>query len=150
MVWKPHVTVAAVVERDDRFLIVEEESAGQIVFNQPSGHLEPNESLVDACVRETLEETRWLVEPLGVIGVYRWTHPVRSQTTMRVCFAARALSCDPTQPLDSGILDAVWLTREELLQNPTKLRSKLVMRCVDDYCSGANFPLSMLADIAES
>lgn len=149
MVWKPHVTVAAVIERDNRFLIVEEESAGQIVFNQPSGHLEPNESLIDACIRETKEETRWQVKPLGIIGIYRWTHPVRSQTTLRICFSAEAETHDDNAALDQGVLDALWLTRDELLLQPNKLRSNLVMRCIDDYLSGSLMPLSMVADIAE-
>lgn len=149
MVWKPHVTVSTVVERDGRFLIVEEECAGQIVYNQPSGHLEPNESLVDACVRETLEETRWLVEPVGIVGIYRWTHPVRSQTTIRLCFSAKTVSHDQSLALDKGILDALWLTKEELLENPKKLRSKMVMRCIDDYVARPSLPLSMLADIEE-
>lgn len=143
-VWKPHVTVAAIVEADGRFLCVEEEVEGRIVYNQPAGHLDPGESLVAACAREALEETGWSVEPYALVGLYRLELP--ELTYLRVCFAARALRHDPGRALDTGIIAAPWLTRAELAGASARLRSVLVLRCVDDYLAGARYPLTVVAD----
>jgi ADP-ribose pyrophosphatase YjhB (NUDIX family) len=143
MTWKPHVTVAAIVEQDGRFLCVEEEVEGRVVYNQPAGHLDPGESLVAACAREALEETAWRVEPYAVIGLYRLELP--ALTYLRVCFAARALRHDGARALDAGILAAPWLTRAELAAAPDRLRSPLVLRCLDDYLAGTRFPLAVVA-----
>ena len=145
MVWTPRVTVAAVVERDGRFLLVEEAADGRLVLNQPAGHLEHGESLIDACRRETLEETGWQVEPETVVGLYRRIEPSTGITTLRVCFSARALAHDPARPLDEGIERALWLTREELLDEAARHRTELVLCCVDDYLAGARHPLALLA-----
>jgi ADP-ribose pyrophosphatase YjhB (NUDIX family) len=145
MVWTPRVTVAAIVERDGRFLLVEELAEGRLVLNQPAGHLEHGESLIDACRRETLEETGWQVEPESVVGLYRRVEPTSGITTLRVCFSARAVEHYPDQPLDTGIERAVWLDRGQLAACADRHRTQLVLRCLDDYLAGARHPLSLLA-----
>ena len=145
MVWTPRVTVAAIVENDGRFLLVEELADGALVLNQPAGHLEHGESLIDACRRETLEETGWQVEPDAVVGLYRRIEPTTGITTLRVCFSARALAHDPGRPLDDGIARALWLSRAELAASAGRHRTELVMRCLDDYLAGARHPLALLA-----
>jgi ADP-ribose pyrophosphatase YjhB (NUDIX family) len=145
MIWTPRVTVAAIVEQGGRFLLVEELAEGRLVLNQPAGHLEHGESLIEACRRETLEETGWQVEPDAVVGLYRRIEPTTGITTLRVCFSARALAHDPARPLDEGIERALGLTREELLADVSRHRTELVLRCVDDYLAGARHPLALLA-----
>lgn len=147
MLWKPNVVVAAIVEREGRFLLVEEEADGQFVFNQPAGHLDEGESLVNAVVRETREETAWHVEPTALIGIYRWVKPDTDITFLRFCFAARALSHDPGAPLDKEIVRAVWLTAQEVEALGDRLRSPLVLRCLHDYQRGRRFNLALLQDI---
>lgn len=115
MTWAPHVTVATVVERDGRFLFVYEESEGRRVFNQPAGHLEPGETLVQAAVRETLEETRWRVRPTALLNIGLYTAPANGVTYLRHTFTAEALEEQTDRPLDEGIIEPRWLTREELL-----------------------------------
>lgn len=146
MSFKPHITVATIVEDHGRFLFVEEFKAGQHVFNQPAGHLEANETLTEAALRETLEETAWDVELTGVVGIYLYTAPSNGVTYQRICFAARPLRHHPGKPLDSDITRAVWLTRDELLAEPSRWRSGLVPRCLDDYLSGPLHSLSLLRD----
>jgi ADP-ribose pyrophosphatase YjhB (NUDIX family) len=145
MIWTPRVTVAAVIQRENRFLLVEEEVNGHAVFNQPAGHLEAGESLVEAAVRETLEETAWRFIPSAITGVYRWPHPDNGITFLRFCFTGTVSDHDPARPLDAGILGCHWLTREELLTRPQ--RSPMVLRCVDDYLAGRRYPLSLCHDI---
>jgi 8-oxo-dGTP pyrophosphatase MutT (NUDIX family) len=144
MTWKPHITVATIVEDQGRFLLVEEEADGRAVFNQPAGHLEANESLLQAALRETLEETGWEVELTAVTGIYLYTAPSNGVTYQRVCFAARPLRHHPNQPLDEGIIGPRWLTRDELLAEKDRWRSHLVLRCIDDYLDGERFPLSLI------
>ncbi len=146
MLWKPHVTVAAVVERDNRFLIVEEISDGRLVYNQPAGHLDEGESLIMAVARETLEETAWSFIPEALIGIYRWHNPGNNRTYLRVCFAGHCTSHNPHQALDTGIVRAAWLTRAEL-STSGQLRSPMVLRCIDDYLAGLRYPLSLLNDL---
>lgn len=144
MAWKPHVTVAAIVERDKRFLMVEENISGSLVINQPAGHLEQGESLVDAVKRETNEETGWNFEPAFVIGIHLWQHPENSTTFLRVSFAGYCTEYNPDQELDKGIVRAVWLSRSDLEHRKHLLRSPLVLRCIDDYLEGNRYPLSLL------
>lgn len=145
MRWLAHVTVATIIEDQGRFLLVEEMSADKKqVFNQPAGHLEANESLLEAAVRETLEETGWDVELTAVTGIYLYTAPSNGVTYQRACFAARPLRHHPTRALDDGILGARWMTREELAAQPDRWRSHLVLRCIDDYLEGERFPLSLI------
>ncbi|MGC4008519.1 MAG: NUDIX hydrolase [Pseudomonas sp.] len=147
MRWLAHVTVATIVEDQGRFLLVEEMSADKKqVFNQPAGHLEANETLLEAAVRETLEETGWDVELTAVTGIYLYTAPSNGVTYQRVCFAARPLRHHPERALDDGILGARWMTREELAAQPERWRSHLVLRCIDDYLAGERFPLALIRD----
>lgn len=144
MTWKPDVTVAAVIENEGRFLLVEERIGGRLVFNQPAGHLEANESLTDAVVRETLEETAWHFEPAALVGIYLWQQPDKTRSFLRVTFCGRATRHDPQRSLDRGIRHALWLTREQLLEHAARLRSPMVLRCIDDYLHGARFDLNLL------
>jgi len=146
---QPIISVATVVERDGVFLFVEETVKSRLVINQPAGRLEAGESLVNAAVREALEETGWHVEPLGLVGIYRWTSEREDKAYVRVCFFGRALQHDAQRPLDRGIERVVWLDHAALLQRTHDLRTPLVMRCVDDYLAGRRFPLDLLVDIAQ-
>jgi 8-oxo-dGTP pyrophosphatase MutT (NUDIX family) len=149
MVWKPHVTVASVIEQDGRFLMVEERAGGQLVLNQPAGHLEPGESLVAAAVRETLEETAWTYRPEFVVGIYRWYHAAKRATFLRVCFAGTALAQDQTIVLDEGIERALWLSLDEIREAAQRLRSPMVLRNIDDYLAGHRYPMDMVQDITD-
>lgn len=146
MTWRPHITVASIVENDGRFLMVEESKAGRLVLNQPAGHLEPNETLRQAAIRETLEETGWHVELRGVVGIYLYTAPSNGVTYQRICFAATPVRHDPQRALDAGIVNAPWMSRRELLAQPERWRSELVPRCIDDYLNGSLYPLDIVRD----
>jgi len=150
--WQPDVTVATVVVRDGSVLMVEEMAHGQMVFNQPAGHLEPDESLLEAALRETREETAWEVELTAFIGAYQWraVNPDGSggRHYLRFAFAAQPLSHDPDRALDEGIVRALWMTPTELQQAQTRHRSPLVWQVVADYLAGRRSPLSMLQQIA--
>lgn len=150
MIWKPHATVATIIEKDNKFLMVEELSEGQRVINQPAGHLDEGESLVEAAIRETLEETAWHVDINAITGIYRWQHPEKDATFLRVCFAATAISHEQGRKLDEGILQAIWLSRDELLEKQTQLRSPMVMQGIDDYLAGNRYPLDLLIDIDDA
>ena len=149
MTWRPHITVAAIIERDSQFLMVEEDCAGAIVINQPAGHLEQDESLVDAVIRETLEETAWHIIPAAIVGIYQWTNSSDSHTFIRVCFSCDCLRHNPARKLDQGILRALWLTHDDLAKEVHRLRSPMVMQCVDDYLAGCRYPLDILTDIQD-
>ncbi|RZI41802.1 NUDIX hydrolase [Herbaspirillum sp. HC18] len=146
-VWKPSVTVAAVIERDGRFLLVEEETSDGVRFNQPAGHLDPNESLIEAVVRETLEEAAHDFKPTALLGMYMSRY-VSSRTGLDVTYLRFAFTGELGQlhdrPLDEGILRTVWMTREEMLACQKKHRSPLVLRCIDDYLAGQRAPLSII------
>jgi 8-oxo-dGTP pyrophosphatase MutT (NUDIX family) len=147
MVWKPDVTVAAVIERDGQFLLVEERASGRVVINQPAGHLENGESLLAAVSREALEETGWSFVPEHVVGVYVWQPEQQARTFLRIAFCGRLESHDPARPLDHGILRTRWLDREQLLASAARHRSPLVMRCIDDYLAGTRYPLALLTHL---
>ncbi len=142
-IWTPRVTVAAVIAREGRFLLVEEQTEDGIVFNQPAGHLEDGESLLDAVVREVREETGWSFQPDGVVGVYRWRMADTGRTYLRFCFHGNCSDHRPEQPLDAGILGTRWLSVEEL-QREGRLRSPMVLNCIDDFLAGHTHPLSLL------
>ena len=144
MTWAPHVTVATIVERDNRYLMVYEEADGNKVFNQPAGHLEPNETLQAAALRETLEETGWTVKLTGVVGLNLYTAPSNGITYFRTTFIAEALNQDPTRQLDTGIIEAVWLTYEELLARKDQLRSPMTLQIIEEYRAGRRFPLEVV------
>ncbi len=144
MRWKPNVTVAAIVERDQKFLLVEENADDHIVFNQPAGHLEKDESLIHAVKREVLEETAWEFIPQAIVGVYLYPSRDNGLTYLRICFSGTCDKHHPEQTLDEGIIQAVWLDKEEIQQNTAKLRSPMVTQCINDYLSGKKFPLDLL------
>ncbi len=147
MIWKPHATVAAIIERDNKFLMVEELIRGEHLFNQPAGHLDPDESLIDAVIRETQEESAWQFVPQAVTGIYLWKHPENGESFLRVAICGSCKNHDAKQPLDDGILNASWKTRDELVQDNLKLRSPMVINCIDDYLAGKRYPLDMLVNI---
>jgi 8-oxo-dGTP pyrophosphatase MutT (NUDIX family) len=147
MIWKPHVTVAAVAEENGRFLLVEEDIAGARVLNQPAGHLEPDESLLQAVCRETLEETAWRFIPEALIGIYRWQSPQDGHTFLRFTFAGHCDQHDSSRVLDQEIIRALWLTPDAVRDQQAMLRSPLVLRAIEDYLAGVRYPLSLLIDI---
>lgn len=147
MDWSPHVVVASIVERDRRFLLVEEDVDGELRLNQPAGHWEQNETLIAAARREALEETRWEVEPVALLGLYHFDPPGLGYGFLRIAFVAQAERERPELALDAGILRAVWMTRDEIAATRAKHRSPMVLRCVDDYLSGRRFPLDLIAHL---
>src|SRR5687768_14549646 len=132
MVWKPNVTVAAVIEREGRFLLVEEDTERGRVINQPAGHLEPGESLIEGVARETLEETAHAFTATALLGVYQYHHAAEDVTYLRFAFTGDLTGHEPGRTLDTGIVRAVWLSREEIQRESARHRSPLVMHCVDD------------------
>jgi 8-oxo-dGTP pyrophosphatase MutT (NUDIX family) len=143
-IWKPSVTVAAVVERDGRFLLVEEDTAHGRLFNQPAGHLDPGESLLQAVAREALEETTYDFKPTGLLGVYQYHSTADGVTYIRFAFTGEITGHDAGRGLDTGIVRAAWLTPDEIRREAGRHRSPLVMRCIDDYLAGQRHPLSVL------
>lgn len=157
MTWYPHKTVAVIVEQDmrqtisgddmRRFLMVEEHSDGRIVFNQPAGHLEPGETLADAAVRETLEETAWHVKLTGFVGLYQYTSPDTGECYIRTCFSGKAQTHDSHRTLDADIIRTHWFTLDELRQRKAQLRSPAVLRVLEDYLAGQCLPLTAVIDL---
>jgi ADP-ribose pyrophosphatase YjhB (NUDIX family) len=144
MIWKPNVTVAAVIERDNRFLLVEEETSQGLRFNQPAGHLEARESLTAGTIREALEESAYDFEREYLVGIYRW-HAKESDTTyLRFAFCGNTTAHHPERTLDQGIIRTVWMTIDELRANQAFHRSPLVLRCCEDYLAGKRYPLDLL------
>jgi 8-oxo-dGTP pyrophosphatase MutT (NUDIX family) len=144
MIWKPNVTVAAVIQRDGKFLLVEEETDAGLAFNQPAGHLEPGESLVAAVVREVLEETAYHFKPMHLIGVYLWKHPAKAVTYLRFAFAGELRGYEAGRPLDDGIVAAHWLTLDAVKESQARHRSPLILRCIEDFLAGQRYPLDVL------
>lgn len=144
MVWKPHVTVAAVIESEGRFLLVEEHTASGLKFNQPAGHLEENESLIEAVKREVFEETAWQFEPEALVSIQLWRRNPKQSSYLRYCFTGHCHSHDPHHPLDDGIIATHWLSPEEIRAQAKRMRSPLVPIAVDEYLKGERYPLSLL------
>lgn len=142
---KPDVTVAAVVEQDGQFLVVEERINHRLVFNQPAGHVEAGETLIEAAIREVREETAWLFEPIFMLGAYLWRNPSNGRATLRFAFSGTVSDHRALQPLDKGIITTHWLSHPELLERSPRLRSPLVLRCIDDYRAGKRLPLDSVA-----
>lgn len=144
MIWKPNVTVAAIIERDGKFLLVEEQTSQGIRFNQPAGHLEKDESLLSAVVRETLEESAYHFQPQHLLGIYRWHAPESDTTYLRFAFTGEIVGHEPTRTLDTGILQAAWFTPDQIRANQASHRSPLILHCIEDYLSGKRYPLDIL------
>ena len=144
--------MAAVIERGGQFLLVEEEDDGQILFNQPAGHLELGESLVEGCAREALEESAWHFRPRELVGIYRWRKPASASsagvTYLRFAFCGELGEHEAGRKLDTGIVRAVWLDAEEIRASRERHRSPLVLRCVEDYLAGRRYPLAALVEHA--
>jgi 8-oxo-dGTP pyrophosphatase MutT (NUDIX family) len=143
-IWKPNVTVAAVVEREGRFLLVEEETETGLRFNQPAGHLDRGESLVHAAAREALEETAHHFRPEFLVGIYQWPKPDSDITYLRFAFGGSISGFDAERTLDSGIVRAVWLTLDELRDTRERHRSPLILQCCEDYLAGSRYPLALI------
>jgi 8-oxo-dGTP pyrophosphatase MutT (NUDIX family) len=139
------VTVAAVIERQGKFLLVEEHIDGKLVLNQPAGHLDPGESLAAACRREVMEETAHHFEPTALVGVYRWHYAEKDATFLRFCFSGRIDGFDSSRMLDKEIVRLHWLTAGEVKDRQAQHRSPLVQRCVEDFLAGRSFPLELFS-----
>jgi 8-oxo-dGTP pyrophosphatase MutT (NUDIX family) len=144
MTMRPDLTVAAVIEQNGQFLFVEERVGARMVFNQPAGHVERGEPLIDAVVRETLEETAWAFTPEALVGIYLWEHPQKQRTFLRFAFCGHVSGHDPSRALDHGIERTVWMNRDELVARSSRLRSPMVLTCVDDYLAPRRYPLEIL------
>lgn len=149
MAWSAHVVVACIVERDGKFLMVEEQitAQGPTLFNQPAGHWEADETLVEAAVRETLEETGWDVRPTAVLGIYEFKPPELEYTFLRVAFVAEALRHHPERALDDGIVAAHWMTADEIQALQARHRGPAVLRCIADYGKSQRYPLDLIAHL---
>ncbi len=146
-IWTPHLTVAAVIEEEGKFLLVEERSEGKIVLNQPAGHVEEEETIIQAVIRETLEESGRRFQPEAISGIYRWRSPDNGVTYLRLTFCGAHGERDRDLALDTDIITTHWLSLDELHQRSAQLRSPLVMRCFDDYLAGQRYPLELVEEI---
>jgi len=150
--WKPNVTVDAIIERDGSFLLIEEHTAEGLRINNPAGHLEEGESLVDACARETLEETTHLFKPSHLVGVYasrihraaNGTRPAEDMTYLRFAFCGELGAAQVQRSLDIGIVRTLWMTPDDVRANIHRLRSPLVLRCIEDYLRGQRYPIDLI------
>jgi 8-oxo-dGTP pyrophosphatase MutT (NUDIX family) len=147
MALRPDLTVAAVVEREGRFLLVEERVGNRMVFNQPAGHVERGEDLLDAVIRETLEETAWHFVPDSLVGIYLWDQPEKQRSFLRFTFCGHVRAHEAHRPLDRGIERALWLTRAEIVKRTARLRSPMVLRCIDDYLANQRYPLDVVRHV---
>ena len=144
MSWNSHITVACVIEREGRFLLVEEQTDDGLLLNQPAGHWDEGETLYAAALRETLEESAWEVELTALLGLYAYKPAHLDHGFLRVAFAAKVLRHHPQQPLDDGIERALWMSRDELAACAGRHRSPMVLRGVDDYLAGKHYPLDLV------
>lgn len=142
--WKPNVTVAAVIEHHGLFLLVEEETRFGIRYNQPAGHLEAGESLIDAVIRETLEESARDFLPQALLGIYQYAHPEDGVTYLRFAFTGRISAQRPGQKLDEGIRRTLWMSPGEIRNCADCHRSPLLLRCMDDHLAGQHYPLQAI------
>lgn len=147
MIWKPHVTVAAVIERDGKFLLVEENTDEGLRYNQPAGHWERDETLEQGVAREALEETAYHFSPQWLLGVYRWRHPRKDVTYLRFAFGGEITGHEPQRALDDGIVRAVWLTPEEIRASAERHRSPLIALCMEDYLAGKRYPMGLITHL---
>lgn len=148
--WKPNVTVAAIIEQDGKFLLVEETTDRGNRFNQPAGHLEENETIIAAAVRETLEETAYDFTPEAIVGIYHWQHPLNGITYLRFAFSGKLGQHYPERALDDGILRTVWKTEAEIAAEGELMRSPQVLLCVQDYLAGKRYSLDILKHLGQA
>jgi len=144
MQWKPHATVAAIVEQHGKFLLVEETTDRGNRFNQPAGHLEDNEAIIDAVIRETLEESAYTFTPESLLGIYHWKHEHNDTTYLRFAFIGSVSNHQPDLALDNGIIRAVWMSLDEIRSQAGLMRSTQVITCIEDYLSGKRYPLELI------
>ncbi len=150
--WKPSVTVAAIIEQDGRYLLIEEHTPEGLRLNNPAGHLEPGEDPISACAREAIEETAHPFEPDHLVGVYlsrfqrpsRPGHEAEDITYLRFAFGGRVAAPEPHRSLDQGIVRTLWMTPDEVRASADRHRSPLVLQCIEDHARGQRFPLSVL------
>jgi len=141
---RPDLTVAAIVERNGEFLLVEERVGNRMVINQPAGHVERGEQLLAAIIRETLEETAWSFVPHALVGVYLWDHLDRQRSYLRFAFTGELTAHDPHRPLDRPVERTLWMSQDQLRAHSHQLRSPMVLSCIDDYLAGQRYPLDVL------
>jgi len=147
MIWTPHLTVAAVIERDGQYLLVDENIKGNRVYNQPAGHVEDNETCVDAIIREVQEETAWQFIPESIVGTFKWRAP-DGNTFVRICYQGQLSNFDASQPLDTGIVAADWLSDDDIAALPDgRLRSPMVMQCINAYQQDQRYPLDLITEL---
>ena len=146
-IWKPNTTVAAIIERDNKFLLVEEITERGNRFNQPAGHLEDGESLIQAVIRETMEESAYEFTPEFLLGVYQWKHTLNDTTYLRFAFIGKAGVHYPMQELDEGIVQAVWMDIDEIRDKANLMRSPQILTCIEDYLAGKRYPLEVITNL---
>ena len=146
-IWKPNTTVAAIIERDNKFLLVEEITERGNRFNQPAGHLEDNETLIQAVIRETMEEAAYEFTPEFLLGVYQWKHTLNDTTYLRFAFIGKAGVHYPMQELDEGIVQAVWMDIDEIRDKANLMRSPQILSCIEDYLAGKRYPLEVITNL---
>ena len=146
-IWKPNTTVAAIIERDNKFLLVEEITERGNRYNQPAGHLEDNETLIQAVIRETMEEAAYEFTPEFLLGVYQWKHTLNDTTYLRFAFIGKAGVHYPMQELDEGIVQAVWMDIDEIRDKANLMRSPQILSCIEDYLAGKRYPLEVITNL---
>lgn len=146
-IWKPNTTLAAIIERDGRFLLVEEETADGIRLNQPAGHLEDTETLIEGVIRETREETAYEFTPEALLGIYHWRHPAKDITYLRFAFTGSLGRHHAEQALDEGIIRAIWMTPDDIRASQDIHRSPQVMTCIEHYLAGQRYPLDVVTHL---
>jgi 8-oxo-dGTP pyrophosphatase MutT (NUDIX family) len=145
--WKPNTTVAAIIEQNGKFLLVEENTDRGNRFNQPAGHLEDGETLLQAVIRETMEESAYEFMPEALLGIYHWKHPHNDTTYLRFAFIGKVGVNYPMQELDIGIVQAVWMDIDEMRDKAGLMRSPQVLMCVEDYLAGKRYPLEVVTHL---
>ena len=145
--FKPNTTVAAIIEQNGKFLLVEEETDRGNRYNQPAGHLEDGESLIEAVIRETMEEAAYKFTPEALLGIYQWKHALNDTTYLRFAFIGKAGVHYPMQELDKGIVQAVWMGIDEIRDKANLLRSPQVLTCIEDYLTGKRYPLDVITNL---
>lgn len=149
MSWVPHITVASIIKQDNKYLFVEEYVQNDLVINQPAGHLEENENIIEACIRETLEETAYLVNVKNLIGIYQERRKNNLDMWLRFCFECTIEKEFKDRELDKNIVNKLWLSKEEIMNNNILVRSKMVLKCIDDYENKKKYPLDILNFLLE-